>query len=80
MKTAWLGHQPDRSTTPTRWSGWFVGPEVDPERAEARRRGLLRRTGEDLVSPSDLEILETGGFDHRFELCFQQSASDSTLP
>ena len=61
-------------------SGWFVGSEVDSERAEARRRGLLRRTGEDLVSPCDLEIFEPGCFDHRLELCFQQSTGDSTLP
>ena len=80
MKTAWLGLQPGRFTRRTLCSGWFVGPEIDSESAKASRRGLLRSTGEDLVSPGDLEPLETGRFDYRLELCFQQSAGDSALP
>ena len=80
MKTAWLALQPGRSHGSIRLSGGFVGSEVDAERTEARCRRLLRRAVEHLVSPSDLEIFEPGCFDHRFELCFQQSTGDSALP
>jgi len=54
--------------------------EVDAERSELCRAGLLRRSREHVGSPGDGEIREPGRENDRFELCFQQSAGDSVLP
>ena len=58
----------------------LLRPPVDSDRAEARGTGRLRRPVADFLTPGDLEVLESCSGDHRLELCFQQSARDSTSP
>jgi len=55
-------------------------PEVDADRAELRGVRRLRRAAEHVRTPGDLEVHESRGDDRRLELCFQQSAGDSTRP
>jgi hypothetical protein len=58
----------------------FSRAEVHAERAERRRVLVLRRTAEDIRSPRHLDVLETAFDQERDQLCFQQSAGDSTGP
>ena len=58
----------------------FSGSEVDTHRTEGCGARLLRGVGKDVSAPGDLERGEPRGDDRRFELCFQQSTSDSTGP
>ena len=58
----------------------FDGPEIDSQGAEVGGAGRLRRTADDIFPPSDLESYESRRIHNRSELCFQQSASDSTCP
>ncbi|MEE9285928.1 MAG: hypothetical protein V3V35_09410, partial [Dehalococcoidia bacterium] len=60
--------------------GWLAGPEGDADGLERRGAGLLRRAAEDVGLPGDLEALKPRSLDDCLELCFQQSAGDSTLP
>jgi len=57
-----------------------VRAEVDAERSESGRTRRLRRAGEHVFAPGNLEVLETGGQDPGLELCFQQSAGNSSGP
>jgi hypothetical protein len=41
----------------------FFSPEVDTQRAKARRARRLRRAAEHIALPRDLEIDKTGGYD-----------------
>lgn len=54
--------------------------EVDSERAERRRVLVLRSAAEDVRSPGNLDPSEAAFSQERDELCFQQSAGDSTSP
>ena len=59
----------------------LVGPEVNSGGAEECRTFLVIRTLENLEGfPGDFEILESGGLDDRFKLCFQQAAGNSPGP
>lgn len=59
----------------------LVGPKVNSGGAEERRTLRVIRTLENLERfPGDCEILESGGLDDRFELCFQQAAGNSPGP
>ena len=58
----------------------FACPEVHAERAELRGALVLRRAVEDVRSPGDLDLLESAFGQEREQLCFQQSAGDSTGP
>jgi len=54
--------------------------EVHAERSERRRVLVLRRAAEDIRPPRNLDLVETTFSQERDELCFQQSAGDSTGP
>ena len=54
--------------------------KIDTERPELRGARLLRRSAEDIGPPGDLERLESRRNHRCLELCFQQSAGDSTGP
>jgi hypothetical protein len=54
--------------------------EVHAERSECRRILVLRCAAEDIRSPRNLDLVETTFSQERDELCFQQSAGDSTGP
>jgi len=56
------------------------GAEIDPQRTKVRGAGGMRRAAEDVSPPGDFEIDKTGGHDRVLELCFQQSAGNSTCP
>ena len=58
----------------------LAGHERDPHRAEVDRARLVDRAAEDVRSANDAEALEAARFDHRLQLCFQQSAGDSPGP
>ncbi len=58
----------------------LAGREVDAHRPELSRRRLLRRPREHIGAPCDLEIEEARFTDRLLELCFQQSAGNSTGP
>jgi len=59
----------------------LVGPKVNSGGAEQRRTLRMIRTLENFERfPGDCEILESGGLDDRFELCFQQAACNSPGP
>lgn len=58
----------------------LASAEIYPFGAELGGTPLLRRAGEDVRTPGDLETDEPCGDDRRLELCLQQSAGDSTLP
>jgi hypothetical protein len=55
-------------------------PEVHAEGSERRRVLVLRCAAEDIRSPRNLDLVETAFSQERDELCFQQSAGDSTGP
>jgi len=54
--------------------------EVHAERSECRRVFVLRRAAENIRPPRNLDLVETAFSQERDELCFQQSAGDSTGP
>jgi hypothetical protein len=54
--------------------------EVHAERSERRRVLVLRCAAKDIRSPRNLDLVETAFSQERDELCFQQSARDSTGP
>jgi hypothetical protein len=54
--------------------------EVHAERSERRRVLVLRCATEDIGSPRNLDLVEATFSQERDELCFQQSAGDSTGP
>lgn len=58
----------------------LLSAEIDPDCAEVGGAALLRRAAEDIFAPGDLKIHKTGRNDGLFELCFQQSTSNSTGP
>jgi hypothetical protein len=58
----------------------FSGMEIDPQRAKFSCAGLVRRARVDLYAPGDLKANKPGGCDRSLELCFQQSAGNSTRP
>jgi hypothetical protein len=61
-------------------TGGYVCPERDPLCAIGECARPLRRAGVDVFLPRDLEIGESYFADHLLQLCFQQSASNSTGP
>ena len=62
-------------------SSWvFLCPKVDAQCAKLCRAGLLRGTAANILPPCNLEIGKACILNNRFELCFQQSASDSASP
>ena len=61
------------------WSG-LAGLEVDADGAEGLGAAGLRGALENLGLPGDGEVDETGFFYHGFQLCFQQSAGNSSGP
>lgn len=54
--------------------------QVDADDAVASSRPLLRRSRETIETRGDLRLSEAGWFESPDELCFQQSACDSTRP
>ncbi len=54
--------------------------QVDADDAVAPGGALLRRAREALESRGDSRLRETGRLESTDELCFQQSAGDSTRP
>jgi hypothetical protein len=54
--------------------------KVDAQRAERRRILVLRRAAEHVRTPGNLDLLEAEFGQERDQLCFQQSAGDSTGP
>jgi len=54
--------------------------EVHAEGPERRRVLVLRCAAEDIRPPRNLDLVETAFSQERDELCFQQSAGDSTGP
>ena len=61
-------------------SSRFSSAEVDSLGAEGRSAGLLWCVAEDILSPGDLEVLETDLGYEGLKLCIQQSAGDSAGP
>ena len=58
----------------------FSCTEINPQRPEVGCAGGLGGAVEYIRPPGDLEIGKTGGHDRSLELCFQQSAGNSTRP
>ena len=57
-----------------------MGPEVNAQSSEGCRAGLLWGITEDIAFPGYLEVQKTSRTYDRLQLCFQQSAGDSTGP
>ncbi len=57
-----------------------MGDEGDAQRAEVGGAGLVRGPAEHVFLEKDPEAGQAHGLDDRFELCFQQSAGDSSGP
>jgi len=58
----------------------FTSPKVYAQCAKVGCAGRLGGAAEHVCSPGDLEIDKTGCYDRSLELCFQQSAGNSTCP
>ncbi len=59
---------------------WRTCPKGNPQRTDAGRARLMRRTAEHVYSQGDLKLDKAGCHDRGFELCFQQSAGNSPRP
>lgn len=58
----------------------LAGFQGYPQRAKFRRAARLRSAGEDVATPGDGKVNEPRAHHRALELCFQQSAGNSTSP
>ena len=58
----------------------LAGSEIDAISPKVSGAGRLRHAAEHLFPPGNFEIQKSNAFHQGFQLCFQQSASDSTSP
>jgi len=75
-----VSHLGERDDQPLAERHLLPRAEVHAERSERRRVLVLRCAAEDIRSPRNLDLVETTFSQERDELCFQQSARDSTGP